>query len=707
MVKRVKYIPQLLQTECGLVNIAMLSRYYGKYVSLNDLRIHIKPGRDGISIRNMVKILEELDFDCKIYKAGTKALGLVKLPAILYVDNNHFVTLEKIKKGKYYVVDPALGRVVYQEKEFSEKFSNILIEAKPNKNFETKKREESTWACYLPLLKKSKGRIIKVTCLSATTYFFNMLITSFIQKFIDNSIDIKGNVVVTMMGVLLAFALVKFLNSTQSVYLKANLYQDFSECTYDHLINAPYSYFESRSYGSLSYSLESISIIKNMYAEKMVDFFISLGGILVLLSYLYSISPLLCIIVTVSLSLVYVALKIFSQKVLLLNQLEISNMAKLQEIQLDILYSIFNIKITGIQEQIYKLWNDNFKVTNERTKARDRMQGYYTTMSSIIQTVLPLIIIFVGVGAVNHGYWTLGKVMASYTVTSLIAGYAIGIFTTMNYFNLAEQYLERVKDITDQEYESNGEITFEADKFEKIEFENVSFRYSPQSEDVIRNVSFEILKGQKIAIVGKSGCGKSTLSKLMLALYPATQGKILINGIDIDKYEKNSLRRSFGVVPQDTSLENKTIYQNIKMNRTNLEDEDIVAACKRAHIDKDIEDMPMKYETLISDMGMNLSGGQRQRILLARALASKPSIVVFDEATSSLDAINESSISEGLREGAFTQIVIAHRLTTIIDSDVIFVFDEGRIIEKGTHMELMNKKGYYYDLYKRNALNNE
>lgn len=703
MLKKVKYIPQILQTECGLVNIAMLSRYYGKHIELNDLREYVQPGRDGIGISNLVKILQSLDFDCNVYKVNVEMLSGIKLPAILYIDNNHFVILEKISKRKYTVVDPALGRIQYKEEELREKFSNIAVQAVPNEKFEKVKRKQSTWKYFIPIIKESKDKLIKVTCYSMALYIINLVITSYTQKFVDHMDSISTSNVMTIMMIMLSFAIVMFLNSIESVYLKANLYKDFSEYTYEHLINAPYSFFESRSHGNLAFSLESISIVKNMYAEKMVDFFISFGGLIVLLIYLYFLSPVMGIIVVFILLSTAIILKFFSKKVLMLNQLEIANLAKLQEIQLDILYSIFNIKITGIQEQIYNLWNKKFLETNERTKKRDKMQGYYSTLSSLVQIIMPLLVLFIGMKLISGTGITLGKVMAAYTVTSLIAGYAISIFTTMNYFELSEQYLERVKDITDQAFEKNGTTMFKKEDFQEIEFRNVSFRYSPQASDVLKNINFVIKKGQKVAIVGKSGCGKSTLSKLLLNLYSVTGGEILVNGLNIEEYDKKSYRTSFGVVPQDTSLENKTIYDNIKMNREELTEENIVTACERANIAHEIEEMPMKYKTLVSDMGMNLSGGQRQRILLARALAGNPEIVIFDEATSSLDSINESYISEGLSNNKATQIIIAHRLSTIIDSDMILVFDDGCLVEYGRHSELMEHKATYYELYEKSV----
>ena len=236
MLKKVKYIPQILQTECGLVNIAMLSRYYGKHIELNDLREYVQPGRDGIGISNLVKILQSLDFDCNVYKVNVEMLSGIKLPAILYIDNNHFVILEKISKRKYTVVDPALGRIQYKEEELREKFSNIAVQAVPNEKFEKVKRKQSTWKYFIPIIKESKDKLIKVTCYSMALYIINLVITSYTQKFVDHMDSISTSNVMTIMMIMLSFAIVMFLNSIESVYLKANLYKDFSEYTYEHLI---------------------------------------------------------------------------------------------------------------------------------------------------------------------------------------------------------------------------------------------------------------------------------------------------------------------------------------------------------------------------------------------------------------------------------------------------------------------------------------
>ncbi|NOV82731.1 ABC-type bacteriocin/lantibiotic exporter with double-glycine peptidase domain [Clostridium saccharobutylicum] len=236
--------------------------------------------------------------------------------------------------------------------------------------------------------------------------------------------------------------------------------------------------------------------------------------------------------------------------------------------------------------------------------------------------------------------------------------------------------------------------------------ENVSFAYSSKSEKVIKNVSLNIERGQKVAIVGKSGSGKSTLAKLLVGLYSPTGGDILFDKIPLNKLDKKYLRRQLGIVPQDVSLFNKSIYENISMGRNDIDMDKIKKACEITQIAEEIESMPMGYHTIISEMGMNLSGGQRQRIVLARAILNEPKILILDEATSSLDYINEKQVSDYFKNIGCTRIVIAHRLSTIIDSDMIIVLDNGEILDYGSHMELLKRKGQYFKLYQAN-FNNE
>lgn len=698
----IKHIPQLMQTECGLCCIAMLSRYYGKYMDLNDLRSYLNPGRDGISFGKLVEILEWQDFECKTYKGNAEILEQIKVPIIIYWENKHYAILEKVKNDVFYVVDPALGRIKYSRSDFEKGFSKMFICAIPGEEFEKKKREKSVWFSYLAFI--NKPLLFGIIMLSFISYFFTIVFNSFIQNMIDNTGIIKSMTLWIIFGTISGYIMVILVNSLMKVFFNTKLFSDFSKSVYKHLTQIDYAFFEMRSFGNLSFSLESISMVKNLYAEKMVDFIISLGAMVVLILYLGQYSFTIAVMLIVSAILVGLLLRTMSNRVLMLNQLEISGLTKLQEIQSEFIYSIMNIKISGIEDKVYDQWEKQFDYTNEKTKKRDLCQSYYAAAGTLVQTVLPLIILFVLILFKEKIGLTIGQIVAMYSIVVMITSYMVSVFTTMNFFSLSEQYLERVSDITSQKVEESGDKVI--DEIDNIKMENVSYRYNDTAPYVIKELSLEIKQGSKVAFVGKSGAGKSTIAKLILGLYKPNEGRILYNNIDMKEIDNKCIRGQCGMVPQDNTLFNKTILENITMGRKDISLEQVKEACRVAEILDEIEDMPMKFNTVISDMGMNVSGGQRQRIILARAVVTQPDVLIFDEATSSLDSVNEQAIYNNIYGKNCTRIIIAHRLSTIVDADCIYVVKDGTIVECGKHDELIKMQGEYSELYKAARLYN-
>ncbi|TVO75573.1 MAG: ABC transporter ATP-binding protein/permease [Sedimenticola selenatireducens] len=234
----------------------------------------------------------------------------------------------------------------------------------------------------------------------------------------------------------------------------------------------------------------------------------------------------------------------------------------------------------------------------------------------------------------------------------------------------------------------------------EVQFSHVGFSYVPERQ-ILRDVNFTIRPGQKLAVVGHSGAGKSTLSRLLFRFYDVTSGAVLVDGQDVQAVTQESLRQVIGVVPQDTVLFNNTIYYNLAYGRPEASQEEIEAAAGMAHIRQFIESLPQGYQTLVGERGLKLSGGEKQRIAIARAILKRPRILVFDEATSSLDTQTEQAILETMQEVAenHTTLVIAHRLSTVVDADQILVMDEGRIIEQGTHRQLLTQGGVYRDMW--------
>jgi ABC-type bacteriocin/lantibiotic exporter with double-glycine peptidase domain len=264
---------------------------------------------------------------------------------------------------------------------------------------------------------------------------------------------------------------------------------------------------------------------------------------------------------------------------------------------------------------------------------------------------------------------------------------------------LVSSYLHRVDDVLQASPEQPSGITRRSPKLTgQIQVDNVSFRYGPNSPLVVQDISLEIQPGQFVAIVGPSGAGKSSLAHLLLGLYLPTAGTIRYDGVPLGEIDLRALRRQMGVVLQSPSLFRADIRRNIAYADSTLPLETVEAAARRAQVHDDIAAMPMGYETVLSEMGASLSGGQRQRLALARALVHNPAILLLDEATNALDAKTERAVQDAISELRCTRVVIAHRLSTIRDADVILVMDKGRLVERGTHAELLARGGHYAEL---------
>ncbi|HEY9847699.1 MAG TPA: peptidase domain-containing ABC transporter, partial [Candidatus Caenarcaniphilales bacterium] len=382
-----------------------------------------------------------------------------------------------------------------------------------------------------------------------------------------------------------------------------------------------------------------------------------------------------------------------------LTQRNLVTQAESNNYLIEALTGIATLKATGAEARVLDYWSGLFFKQLQVSLQSSHLSALIEIVLNAVRTFTPLLLLWVGVTRVLDGTMSLGTMLALNTLATLCLMPLASLVANGQKLQLVGAHLERLSDVLDAKPEQDlRQVQTAPNLTGQIQLQHVHFRYDAHSSWVLQDVSLTVQPGQKIALVGRTGSGKSTLAKLLLGLYVPNSGEILYEGIPLQQLNYQTLRRQFGAVLQESALFSGSIRQNIALNDPNLPLEPITQAAKMAVIHDEIMQMPMGYETLISAGGMGLSGGQRQRLLMARALVHRPPVLLLDEATSQLDTITERLADENFNNLSCTRIVIAHRLSTVQNADLILVLDQGRIVEQGTHAQLLVKNGYYTTL---------
>ncbi|WP_342715401.1 peptidase domain-containing ABC transporter [Bacillus paramycoides] len=704
--RKVPFIEQMQQTECGLCCMAMIASYYKSSFSLYEMREATGNGRDGTSLKQMRELARNLGFEANWYKLQTEQLVDTEGPVILFWDNKHFVVLEKIVNKNYVIVDPDGGRKKLSRSEFDKFFTGYTLTCIPKKDF-IRKKAKSVWKPFLKLLINKPKLLISVIITAILLQLFTLGVPMIIQSVIDRVIIPSRDNLLSIFLIGIVFLVlfqsgVSFIRGKLLITLNNFLDQKMMTQFFRHLLNLPYSFFQLRSFGDLIFRSNSLLNIRNLLSNQLIMGTLDVSLIIVILIYMINKSILMTawvvLVSMLSILLVLLSKNILYQK----NQDEITKATNVQSFQTELLYGIFGVKTAGTERSMYNSWEKLFNKLLLAYRKKGNVLNYINTLNGLLKMLGPLIVLWLGAQLVFSGEITLGALVAFHSLAIQFFNLTGSVIDTFNSFLVTDSYLRRVQDVLDspQERKPKNPTILRALRGE-IVLDNVYLKYAENQEYILKNINLRINPGQKVALVGKSGAGKSTLSRLILGLYEPTQGSIYYDGHNLLHLDKETFRKKIGVVPQDVSLFNRSIKENIALHQPDATMEDIIEAAKVAKIHDEIMLMPMNYNTIISELGMNISGGQRQRLAIARALVHKPSILVLDEATSSLDHVNEKEIDEYLSSINCTRIVISHRLTSLVNSDLILVLDNGEIIESGTHVDLINTGGFYAQYYQR------
>jgi ABC-type bacteriocin/lantibiotic exporter with double-glycine peptidase domain len=678
MSRGIPCIRQMEDADCGAACLAMVLGSFGKHVDLRELRDMTGANRDGVTALSIVNAARAYGLRARGVKADIGDLRHLPRGSILHWEFSHFVVFERTTRGGIRVIDPAHGRRVVPANDLRRAYTGVAIICEPSDDFDRgSSRAKGTWRYLRPMLRQSRNmaRVIATSLLIRLAALGLPLLTALVVDEIVPRNDHRLLLVLTAgVGAVIGYNfLAAFLRANLLLELRTRLDMGLTMGFIDHLVKLPYSFFLRRSAGDLMMRLQSNTMVRDILATGTLSAVLDGSFASLYLILLFVVSPVLAVVV------------------LVLALLQIT-----QSYAYELLAGIETLKASGAEHRAAEHWGGLFTDQVNIDLTRGRLTAAVDSAMSTLQLAAPLVILMVGTFQVLAGHMSLGTMLSVAALGAGFLGPLASMVSSCLQLQLLTSYMQRINDVLDTPREQHGEQVRPAPRLSgQIRAADVSFCYGKLAPSVLSDVSLEIQPGQHIGIVGRSGSGKSTLAHLLLGLYQPTSGRIEYDGQDLAGFDAGSVRRQVGIVTQRPYLFGSSVRENIALTNPELPLEAVAEAARIACVHDDIAAMPMGYDTQLHDGGASVSGGQRQRIALARALVHRPSILLLDEATSELDTVTEQKIYTNLDAISATTIVIAHRLSTIRNADLILVMDQGRIVETGTHEQLLARGGAY------------
>lgn len=710
------FVPQIDARDCGVAALASISKFYGSDYSLAHLRELAKTNKEGTTALGIVKAAKEMSFETRAIQADMSLFEMedIPYPFIVHVNKEgklqHYYIVYKNIKDHLIIGDPdPTVKVTKMTKDrFASEWTGVAIFLAPAPSYKPHKDKKNGLMSFLPLIFRQRSLIFYIVLASLLVTLINIGGSYYLQGILDEYIpnQMKSTLGIISIGLIITYILQQIMSFSRDyllTVLSQRLSIDVILSYIRHIFELPMSFFATRRTGEVISRFTDANSIIDALASTILSLFLDVSILIIVGSVLLVQNTNLFLLSLISVPIYIIIIFAFMKPFEKMNNDVMQSNSMVSSAIIEDINGIETIKSLTSEETRYQKIDSEFVDYLDKSFKLSKYSILQSSLKQGAQLILNIVILWFGAQVVMTGKISIGQLITFNTLLSYFTNPLENIINLQTKLQSAKVANNRLNEVYLVESEFKNTQTLTGSQFlaGDICFEDISYKYG-FGRDTLNNINLTIKQGDKVSIVGISGSGKTTLAKMIVNFFEPYKGRITINNNDLKMIDKKVLRQHINYLPQQAYIFSGSILENLTLGANQMiSQEDIIKACEIAEIRQDIEQMPMGYQTELSD-GAGLSGGQKQRIALARALLTKAPVLILDEATSGLDVLTEKKVIENLMAMTDKTIIfVAHRLSISERTNQVIVLNQGKVIETGSHQELITKQGFYYHLFSK------